>query len=124
MLRGAQRCSSFLTRQLAGRAATLTQSQILPASLAPLAVLRTTLAADAAPAGAGSASSAFHGFPTQSIHTSVSSYWHFHQMIIATSLIIVVVCGWLQPGEWVKPFPWEGGIACGAFNPPAMSLCW
>lgn len=69
MLRGAQRCSSLLARQLAGRAATLTQSQMLPASIAPLAVLRTTLAADTAPAGAGAA---FHSFQSQSIHTSVS----------------------------------------------------
>ena len=90
MLRGAQRCSSILTRQLAGRVAALTQSQILPASLAPLAVLRTTLAADTAPAGAGSSSTSFHSFQTHSIHTSVSSRYHFHQMIIAVSWSIMV----------------------------------
>ena len=72
MLRGAQRCSSVLTRQLAGRAAALTQSQILPAPLAPLAVLRATLTADTAPAGAGPSATAFHSFNSQSIHTSVS----------------------------------------------------
>lgn len=72
MLRGAQRCSSILTRQLAGRAAAITQSQILPASLAPLAVLRATLTTEVVRAGAGPSATPFHSFNSQSIHTSVS----------------------------------------------------
>ena len=83
MLRGAQRCSSILTRQLAGRAAALTSLQIQTASLAPLAVLRTTLTADTAPAGAGPA---FHSFQSQSIHTSVSLHVHPCQMVMCCIL--------------------------------------
>lgn len=71
MLRGASRCSGLLARHLAGRTAALTQSQILPASLAPLAVLGNAIVVDGALA-TSAPPTPFHSFPTHSIHTSVS----------------------------------------------------
>ena len=71
MLRGASRCSGLLIRHLAGRTAALTQSQILPASLAPLAVLGNAIFVDGALA-ISAPPTPFHSFPTHSIHTSVS----------------------------------------------------
>lgn len=76
MLKGAQRCSSVLARHLVGRSAALTQSQILPASLAPLAVLRHAIVTDNAPAGV--AYTAYHSFPSQGFHSSVSLAHHLN----------------------------------------------
>lgn len=70
MLRGASRCSGLLARHLAGRTAALTQSQILPASLAPLAVLGNAIVVDGALA-TSAPPTPFHSFLTHSIHTSV-----------------------------------------------------
>ncbi|CAK0779397.1 hypothetical protein CVIRNUC_004763 [Coccomyxa viridis] len=68
MLRGAQRCSCLLARQVAARSAATSYIQTLPATLAPLAVLRTAILPDNAPGGAAGLPST--SFPSQSIHTS------------------------------------------------------
>ena len=71
MLRGASRCSGLLARHLAGGSAALTQPQILPASLAPLAVLGNAIVVDRALA-TSAPPTPFHSFPSHRIHISVS----------------------------------------------------